>query len=140
MKAFQFPFSLDRSGGLATTTSYDQVVRGQVIDALMTNQGERVMRPRYGCDLQAMLFDPEDELVRQDASSRVMSKLSNLVTRAIVRNVGISIQGRTADTVFEPTSGSVIVSVSYRSSLYGTDTTVSVPTSSEFIRRQVVAS
>ena len=138
--AFQFTFSLDRSGGLATTTSYDQVVRGQVIDALMTNQGERVMRPRYGCDLQAMLFDPEDELVRQDASSRVMSKLSNLVTRAIVRNVGISIQGRTADTVFEPTSGSVIVSVSYRSSLYGTDTTVSVPTSSEFIRRQVVAS
>ena len=69
-----------------------------------------------------------------------MSKLSHLVTRAIVRNVGISIQGRTADTVFEPTSGSVIVSVSYRSSLYGTDTTVSVPTSSEFIRRQVVAS
>ena len=28
----------------------------------MTNQGERVFRPRYGCDIQAALFDPRDEL------------------------------------------------------------------------------
>ena len=137
MKVLQFPFNLDRSGGFSTTTDYNQVVRGQVIDALMTNQGERVMRPRYGCDIQAMLFDPEDELVRQDAGSRIMSKLSSLITRALVRSVGINIQGRTVDTVFEPMAGTVVVSVSYRASMYGTDTTVNVPTSSEFIRRQV---
>jgi phage baseplate assembly protein W len=140
VKVFRYPFNLDKSGGFATTTDYNQVVRGQVIDAVMTNQGERVMRPRYGCDIQAMLFDPEDELVRQDAASRVMSKLSTLVSRAIVRNVGINIHGRTVDTVFEPMVGTVVVSVSYRSSLYGTDTTVSMPSSSEFIRRQVQVS
>ena len=56
--ASTFPFHLDSSGHIAATATYEEVVRCQVIDALMTNQGERVFRPRYGCDIQAALFDP----------------------------------------------------------------------------------
>ena len=67
MKAISFPFRFV-SGNIAATTTYDEIVRGQIIDALMTNQGERVFRPRYGCDIQAALFDPRDELVRRDAA------------------------------------------------------------------------
>ena len=71
-ESISFPFRFV-SGNIAATNTYDEIVRGQVIDALMTNQGERVMRPRYGCDIQAALFDPRDELVRKDAAGRSSS-------------------------------------------------------------------
>ena len=60
---------------MSEVRGYEDLVRSQVIDALMTNQGERVFRPRYGCDVQAALFDPTDELVIKDAASRLKQAL-----------------------------------------------------------------
>ena len=45
MRALLYPFSLAPGGKLAETSDYAQIVRGQVIDALMTNLGERVYAP-----------------------------------------------------------------------------------------------
>ena len=127
VRAIRFPFKLSASGKIEEARGYEDIVRGQVIDALMTNQGERVMRPRYGCDIQAALFDPTDDLVLKDAASQIKARLESLVTRALVRSVKI--------TNGDP--GVVIVSVSYRPSLYATDVNLSVPISSEFLRRSI---
>ena len=127
MKALLYPFSLSPNGHLAETTDYNQIVRGQVIDALMTNLGERVFRPRYGCDVQAALFDPQDELVRHDAAGQLKGRLEQLVTRAIVRSVTIAVS--------DPEPGYVTIRVMYRASLYDTDQEVAVPVASEFLAR-----
>lgn len=139
MRVFTYPFQVDSSGKIRSTTNYDDVVRGQVIDALMTNQGERVMRPRYGCDIQASLFDPQDELVRKDAGSMIKDRLSQLVTRALVRSVTIGIEDtQSSSSVFSGGGiSAAVVNVTYRSALYATDTVLTVPTSSEFIQRQI---
>ena len=108
--------------GSQETLTYDDLVRGQVIDALMTNQGERVMRPRYGCDVQAALFDPTDELMRRDAASHLKTRLEQFVSRAIIRSVAISTSdyaAPTPDIRSEPVT--VIITVVYRASLYATD-------------------
>lgn len=140
MIALKYPFQVDLSGKIASTANYDEIVRGQVIDALMTNQGERVMRPRYGCDIQAALFDPQDELARKDGASIIKNRLTQLVSRAMVRNVTMNIEDSRAggsETVFTGAlESAVVIGVTYRSSLYATDTTLSVPTSSEFVTRQ----
>lgn len=128
MRAIQFPFRLISNGRIQETKEYSQIVRGQVIDALMTNFGERVYRPRYGCDIQAAVFDPQDELVRNDAAAQIKSRLEHLVPRAIVRSVTL--------TPHEPEISAITITVVYRPSLYATDTTVSVPVASEFFRRQ----
>jgi phage baseplate assembly protein W len=128
VKSIAFPFHLTADGLISTTATYEEVVRGQVIDALMTNQGERVFRPRYGCDIQATLFDPSDELVRRDAAGRIKLRLEQLVPRCIVRNITVDI----------PTTGQrgvVNVTILYRPSVYATDVSVTVPVSSEFINR-----
>jgi phage baseplate assembly protein W len=128
MRCITFPFHLDASGIVASTSTYEEVVRCQVIDALMTNQGERVFRPRYGCDIQAALFDPTDELVRRDAAGQIKARLELLVPRCIVRNITVDI----------PTTGQrgiVNVTILYRPSVYATDVSVTVPVSSEFITR-----
>lgn len=126
MIAIDFPFRFAPGGALALTPSYAHVVRAQVIDAVMTNLGERVMRPRYGCDFQAALFDPSDELVRRDAAAIIKTRLQQLVTRAIIRSVTIEL-GNPAE---------VIVTIVYRPSLYATDTVLALPVASEFITRQ----
>ena len=127
MRAIRFPFNLTPTGRIGEALSYEDIVRGQVVDALMTNQGERVMRPRHGCDLQAAVFDPTDELVLKDAASQVKNRLVQFVPRAIINSV----------TVQDGGAGTVNVLVSYRASLYGSDTVVEVPVSSEFLRRQL---
>ena len=128
MRGIQFPFHLDSSGRVSMTTSYEQVVRCQVIDALMTNMGERVMRPRYGCDIQAALFDPADELERRDAGSQIKNRLEQLVPRCIVRNIDVQLP------VSGP-RGQVNITILYRPSLYATDVSITVPVSSEFLNR-----
>jgi phage baseplate assembly protein W len=126
MRSLNFPFALNNSGSVSETSTYEEVVRGQVVDALMTNQGERVFRGRYGCDLQAALFDPSDELVRRDAASTIKAKLESLVVRCIVRSCTITLD----------TPGQVDITIVYRPSLFASDVSVTIPTSSEFLARQ----
>ena len=126
--AITFPFHLNSNGMPATTASYEEVVRAQVIDALMTNQGERVFRPRYGCDIQAALFDPSDELVRRDAASQIKNRLEQLVPRSIVRDCKVEIPN-------EGPRGVVNVTILYRPSVYSSDTSLTVPVASEFLNR-----
>jgi phage baseplate assembly protein W len=126
--ALTFPFHLDSSGKPAQAGSYEEVVRGQVIDALMTNQGERVFRPRYGCDIQAAVFDPTDELMRRDAGTQIKARLEQLVPRCIVRGVSVEIPSTGP-------RGVININILYRPSVYSTDTSLTVPVSSEFIER-----
>ena len=125
--AINFPFTLGMDGAIKLCNSYEQVVRAQVIDALMTNQGERVMRPKHGCDIQSAVFDPSDELVRHDAGSLIRSRLEDHVPRCIVRNI----------RVFVPDSqpNMVVIDILYRPSQYATDQSITIPMSSEFLRR-----
>jgi phage baseplate assembly protein W len=129
MKALDFPFRLGPNGHFAPTRSYEFVVRAQIIDALMTNQGERVFRAMYGCDIQAALFDPSDELVRRDMATMLKARLQQFVPRAIIRDIRISVPDAMPVVVF--------VDVVYRPTLFSADTTVTVPVVSEFVNRQV---
>ena len=118
MKAIAFPFRLTAAKGIAVAATYEEIVRGQVIDALMTNQGERVFRPRYGCDIQAALFDPRDELVRRDAANIIRQRLEDFIPRCIVRNV----------TVESPPDSTVLyVNIVYKPSVLAADVTLAVP-------------
>lgn len=128
MKALKFPFAVSGQR-VQVTDSYEEVVRGQVIDALMTNQGDRVFRADYGCDVQSALFDPSDLLVRADAAGYIRDRLQRFVPRCVVGSVTID----SPDT--EP--GVVYITVVYRTSVYQNQQTLRVPVSSEFIQRNV---
>jgi phage baseplate assembly protein W len=125
--AISFPFTLAMDGSIQLCSSYEQVVRAQVIDALMTNQGERVMRPKHGCDIQSAVFDPSDELVRHDAGSLIRSRLEDLVPRCIVRNIHVFVP--------DDKPNYVVIDILYRPSQYATDQSITIPLSSEFLRR-----
>ena len=100
MKVLQYPFQIDVNGHVAMTDNYGQVVRGQIIDVVMTNYNERVMRPDYGANLQAALFDPSDELVRSDAASLVKQRLTQWSSRVHTRTIQFSLDQGQAGAVW----------------------------------------
>jgi uncharacterized protein len=48
------------TGGIAMADSQDSI-RQAILILLTTLPGERVMRPAYGCDLQKLVFAPNDD-------------------------------------------------------------------------------
>ncbi len=53
-------FQVSSRGGVATVTD-DAAIRQGVLMLLSTLPGERVMRPDYGCELQRLVFAPNDD-------------------------------------------------------------------------------
>jgi len=122
MKAFDIPLSIS-NGTITTTDNYDRIVRNQVIDALTTNQGERVMHPEWGSNIQSVLFDPSDMLERQDTAAYVRDRLVQFVPRSFIKSVGVNVPDA------EPNI--VLIDVQYKSSSYmpASSVTVGIDTS-----------
>lgn len=117
MRAFTAPLSI-ANGTIQTTENYDRIVRDQVIDALTTNQGERVMHPDWGCDVQAMLFDPSDMLERSDTASYVRDRLVQFVPYAFIKSVDVSVSDAEPNIVY--------IEVKYKASKYVPESSVTV--------------
>jgi phage baseplate assembly protein W len=58
-RGVRFPLSLSRSGGIAETADVEKVEQS-VRMILGTQYGERVMRPRFGCNLRTLMFAPNN--------------------------------------------------------------------------------
>lgn len=118
MKALNFPLQI-KSGAIDSTENYYLIVRNQLIDSVMTNFGERVMRPEYGADVQALVFDPSDQLRVSDMASLLKERLTYMVPRAIIESVTV-----------EPEIGRrnyVNVDIRYRVTSYDEAQTLTVP-------------
>lgn len=53
-----FPPSFSRAGGGVAMTSNEEDIRASLTILLSTRVGERVMQPKYGCNLDRLLFEP----------------------------------------------------------------------------------
>ena len=89
MKALKFPLRIV-GGKMASTSDYNEIVRNQLIDSVMTNFGERVMRPEYGADVQSLLFDPADELRTSDMAVILKERLTFMVPRATIEEITVN--------------------------------------------------
>lgn len=117
MKAFDTPLSIT-NGTITFTDNYDRIVRNQVIDALTTNQGERVMHPDWGCDIQSVLFDPSDMLERQDTAAYVRDRLVQFVPRSFIKSVLVDVPDSSPNIV--------VLEVKYKSSSYSPESNVTI--------------
>lgn len=117
MIAFSSPLKI-LNGSLVSTTSYDKIVRDQLIDALVTNQGERVMRPDWGCDVQAVLYDPSSALERHDTAAYIRDRLVHMVPRALIRSVSVDVSDTSPNVVY--------IDIKYKPSNYSPESSVSV--------------
>jgi phage baseplate assembly protein W len=69
-----FPPRLDPTGDVAVV-AFEEDVRQAVRIILMTDPGERVMRPDFGSGLRALLFEPTTEATRALVRHRIEEAL-----------------------------------------------------------------
>ncbi len=87
MRTLRVPFQIDSGGGLSEVSDTQTIVEQQMIDVLMTNFGERIMRPRYGANLRGFLFSPTRQDFMALKSGEAQDLLRAVVTLADIVNV-----------------------------------------------------
>lgn len=67
-------------------------VKQAVMTLLMTNHGEKPFRPRYGANLQALLFNLTDEELVMDIRTSIKEAMTKWEPRAKVLDIKVSLQ------------------------------------------------
>lgn len=72
---WKFPLQVNARGAIATARNEDRVAQS-IAFILGTAQGERVMRPNFGCGIHQLVFEPNNFLTE--------GRVAHLVRRALV--------------------------------------------------------
>lgn len=72
-----FPFRIGADGRTATPASLDEHVKGEVIQLLLTNPGERPFLPTFGGGLRRLIFEGNDDVTAGVAKATVSEALSH---------------------------------------------------------------
>lgn len=104
-----FPPRFGRGGASVEMVSGDDDILESLRLLLATEPGERVMRPSFGCNLSAFVFEEVDQSLISHITRTVSDAILNHEPRVILEQVDVT---RGSDS-----TGSVMVRVSYRSRL-----------------------
>jgi phage baseplate assembly protein W len=88
MKTFSIPFRFSE-GSVASNNNVDIAVKAQIIDYLMTNFGERVMRSNYGGNIQRLAFELNDPLVLADYKVDSIPEINSYLSRGRVLDIAV---------------------------------------------------
>lgn len=72
----RFPFRIGADGRPETPTDLADHVRGEVIQLLLTNPGERDFQPSFGGGLKRLVFEANDDVTAAIAQARIAKALS----------------------------------------------------------------
>ena len=87
-KGIAFPFQKSSQAFPAPTTDND-LVKQSIVQIILTGRGERIMRPEFGSNAFAFVFENNTLLLQETIRAEVMSAISRFEPRAIVRSVDI---------------------------------------------------
>ncbi len=104
-RGFSWPLGVDHTGSIRLTDTADDIERSILI-VLTTAPGERVMRPRFGCEIWDLLFEPITPSLFGLVAQAVYDALGQWEPRIVVDEV--------TPTGDENDDGAVRVHISYR--------------------------
>jgi uncharacterized protein len=107
---FAYPFRVDPVSGQTTQSAYATHVQQMVYQLLMTNPGERVNQPQFGCGIRGLVFAPITDALAATVQLRVLQALSTWLAGIVVPG-NVEVSSSALGGIAEP--GTVVVSVSY---------------------------
>lgn len=84
------PVKLGVGGGVAYDTDPASWARNHILALLLTNPGERVMRPTYGTGLRAFIFENNDPFVEQTMATSIRQSLQSWEPNITINDVSMS--------------------------------------------------
>jgi hypothetical protein len=67
-----------------------ELIKGNLIQLLLTNPGERVMLPTFGTPLRKLFFEPNDAIISQTAQKMIADSISAFEPRIIIQAIEVS--------------------------------------------------
>lgn len=111
-KGLRYPFAFaKRSGGaqVSTVTSMDHAhIHESILQILGTRPGERFMNPEFGSRLRALVFEPNDSVLKGLIRHYVIDAIERWETRVYVTDVTFDDSPETVD------ANTIAVRISYR--------------------------
>ncbi len=107
---FAFPFRIDPASQQTAQTGYAVHVDQMVRQLLLTNPGERVDLPQFGCGLRSLVFAPDSDALAATVKLRVIQGLNQWLS-GVVSMVDVVTGGGSDGAVLEP--GTIEVTVTY---------------------------
>jgi phage baseplate assembly protein W len=103
-KGFAIPLEVNPRGGIKESRQAHKV-REAILLLLGTQHGERVMRPTFGCNLQSLVFAPNNTATASQARYLVEDGLGRWEPRIILDDVVVQ---------NDPGQGRLIININYR--------------------------
>ena len=104
--SIKFPFQRG-SGQFPVPANDDEAIRSSLLQLLSTSKGERPMRPTFGVDSYAFIFDNDSDSSRRGLEAEIRSAISTWEPRVEVSEVSIE-----TDAINEP--GMVTATIFYK--------------------------
>lgn len=118
IRSLAFPFQ-QGAASFPRAANDNEAIDASIIQILTTGKKERVMRPTFGCDAFALVFESDTDLFRLDVEREVRMSLTQWEPRISVDGVEVS-----ANPVTEP--GQLLITVLYTNLLTGVAGAVTV--------------
>jgi phage baseplate assembly protein W len=114
-RGISFPFGKS-STSLPAAVTDEELVAQSIQQIVLTSPGERIMRPDFGCNAYAFVFENNDEILEELIRSEVTGAVGKYEPRATVQNV-----------TTERDRSQIIVTIQFVVNLTGKQAKVSVP-------------
>jgi len=84
------PFTVGNNGFFAVTYTTKEQIKSDLKNLILTNKGERLGLPEFGCNLRKALFEQDGELVYSYIISEIESAISIWLPFVTINNVSIN--------------------------------------------------
>ena len=95
-----FPFRIGSDGRSATPESLEAHIRGEIMQLLLTNSGERPMLPTFGGNLRRLVFEGNDDVTAGLAKSNISQALAHWLGHR-VKVISLDVVNEDAKLVIE---------------------------------------
>lgn len=97
-KHLSFPFQIGNDGRTVQVNSMEEHVKHELIQLLLTDQGERLFLPEFGGGLRRLVFEPAEEAMRGMTKAMVTQAISRwLGERITLEGLAVEIENATID-------------------------------------------
>ena len=84
-----FPLGSASGGGFFAKKSGAEMIKDAVKQLLLTEKGERVMLPNFGCNLRRYVFQPLDQDTFEDIKREIQYSFTNYIVGAHIAKLGV---------------------------------------------------
>jgi len=86
-----FPFRDSKKGFYFNLNSTDKsAIRSDLMHLLLTNKGERLYLPDFGCDLRKYIFEPNDQITHDKIKDSLNESIKQYIPNLIVDEISFS--------------------------------------------------